>query len=132
MLCCNLHTLHIVSLLYTTPTLSIVLQGTMEVYAPYSNFSFYTDSDILRMIDYNVYPSFLLTKEPSHVLADSNSKNYYSTEYNLYLDLIDSIYNEVNVALSPTLNETWIDREVVENGVIVNTYTGGIKIVINY
>ena len=42
----------------------MVLRGTMEVYGPYSNFSFYTQEDILRMIDYNVSPAFILSKQP--------------------------------------------------------------------
>lgn len=116
----------------TVPFLQLVLHGTMELYAPYSNFSFYTDNDVLRMIDYNVNPSFVLTKEPSHILSDTNSKNFYSTEYNLYLDLIDSIYGKVNKALTPTLGAEWIGREVYENGVIVNTYSNGVTIIINY
>ena len=58
------------------PFLQLVLNGTMELYAPYSNFSFYTDKDVLRMIDYNVYPSFLLSNESSHYLASTNSCLY--------------------------------------------------------
>jgi len=116
----------------TVPFLQLVLQNTMELYGPYSNFSFYTDSDVLRMIDYNVYPSFVLTDEPAHVLADSNSNVFYSTEYKLYADPIASIYSRVNEALSPVIGAEWIDREVVENGVIVNMYDNGVSIVINY
>ncbi|MBU1020873.1 MAG: hypothetical protein KJ847_06610, partial [Firmicutes bacterium] len=55
----------------TVPFLQLVLYNTMELYAPYSNFSFYTDSDILRMIDYNIYPSFVLTYEPAYLLSDT-------------------------------------------------------------
>ena len=65
----------------TVPFLQLVLQGQMEVYGPYANFSFYTQSDILRMVDYNVYPSFVLTDRPAHLLTDTLSRNYYSTEY---------------------------------------------------
>lgn len=116
----------------TVPFLQLVLNGSMEMYAPYSNFSFYTDKDILRMIDYNVYPSFVLTKEPAHLLMATNSANYYSTEYDLYKPLIDSIYSRVNEALDSVINEEWVDRTVVENGVIVNRYQNGNEIVINY
>ena len=35
----------------TVPFLQMVLNGTMEVYAPYANFSFYAQTDMLRMID---------------------------------------------------------------------------------
>ena len=103
-----------------------------SAYAPYSNFSFYTDSDVLRMIDYNVYPSFVLSKEASHLLSDTNSRNFYSTQYTLYEDVIQSIYGKVNTALSPVIGAEWLDREVVQNGLIVNTYSNGVQVVINY
>lgn len=116
----------------TVPFLQLLLQNTMELYAIYSNFSFYTDSDVLRMIDYNVYPSFVLTKDPSFVLTDTNSSDYYSTQYTLYESMIQSIYSRVNDALSPVINHNWTNREVIETGLIRNTYDNGVSIVINY
>ncbi len=116
----------------TVPFLMLVLQGSMEMYGPYCNFSFYDQASVLRMIDYNLYPTFMLTKEPSYVLADTTSAKYYSTEYDLYKDLILSIYNQINSALRPVLDASWIDREVVQNGFVVNTYNNGKKIYINY
>ncbi len=117
------------------PFLQIVLNETMEVYAPYANFSFYTQSDILKMIDYNLYPSFILSHEPSYELADTVSCDLYSTEYSLYEELIKEVYAGVNAALSKVAGYQWVNRTVVENGVIVNTYEkdGAVKeIVINY
>lgn len=116
----------------TVPFLQLVLQNTMELYGPYSNFSFYTDSDILRMIDYNIYPNFVLTEQPAYLLTDTLSRNYYSTEYELYEDLIVHVYNGVNGALGSVINANWINRTVIENGIIVNEYDNGISIVINY
>lgn len=116
----------------TVPFLQILLQGTMELYGIYSNFSFYTDSDVLRMIDYNISPSFVVTKDPSFVLTDTNSSEYYSTEYALYDELILSIYNRVNGALRNVINADWQNREVLELGVIKNTYSNGVEIIINY
>jgi len=116
----------------TVPFLQLVLQDSMELYGPYSNFSFYTDKDVLRMIDYNVYPNFVLTEEPAYLLTDTNSRSFYSTQYLLYEELITSIYGRVNSALGSVIGSEWVDRTVVENGVIVNTYANGIEIVINY
>lgn len=104
------------------PFLQMVLNGTMEVYAPYSNFSFYTQKDILRMIDYNVYPSFILTKEPSHLLASTPSADLYSTEFSNYEMLIADVYRQVNEALSQVAGLRWVGRTVLDNGVIKNTY----------
>lgn len=114
------------------PFLEMVLYGTMELYSPYSNFSFYTDKDILRMIDYNVYPSFLLSHESSHYLASTNSANFYSTEYSLYKEPIRETYTKVDGALRNVIGSSWIDRKVIKNGVVINTYDNGVQILINY
>jgi hypothetical protein len=104
----------------------------MEVYAEYSNFSFYDTESILRMVDYNISPSFIVTKESSHLLINTNSNNYYSTEYDIYKDTIINVYNGVNDALKQVYNASWIDRKVLVDGVIVNSYSNGKSIVINY
>lgn len=119
----------------TVPFLQMVLYGTMEMYAPYSNFSFYTQSDVLKMIDYNMSPSFILSKEPSYLLADTVSADLYSTEFSQYEDLIVSIYGKVNEVLSETAGYDWTDRTVVANGIIKNTYEkdgDSFCIIINY
>jgi len=116
----------------TVPFLQLVLNGTMEMYAPYANFSFYTQRDILRMIDYNVYPSFVLTHEPAHLLSSTNSLNYFSTEYDVYRDIIKHVYTEVSSALSAVKGRDWHNRTVLAEGVILNEYSGGLKILVNY
>lgn len=119
----------------TVPFLQMVLNGTMEMYAPYSNFSFYSQADMLKMIDYNISPSFILTKEPSYLLASTVSSDYYSTEYDQYAELIQSIYNTVNEPLSQVIGYDWETRTVLEDGIIMNTYSNGSSqkaIIINY
>lgn len=119
----------------TVPFLQLVLHGTMELYAPYSNFSFYTQSDVLRMIDYNMSPSFILTEQPSYYLEDTVSADMYSTEFVQYEEMIVSIYNQVNEVLRETIGYQWTDRTVLENGVIRNTYKkdgDSFDIIINY
>lgn len=114
------------------PLLQLVLKGCMEMYAPYSNFSFYDQESVLKMIDFNVYPSFILSKKSSHYLAYTNSAHYYSTEYTLYRDKIQNIYSQIDEALSGVINAEWINRSELDNGLIVNEYSNGKKIVINY
>lgn len=119
----------------SVPFLEMVLHGTMELYAPYANFSFYTQDSILRMIDYNISPSFILSREPSYKLADTFSANYYSTEYSLYEELIGQVYGTVNEVLSQVQGYEWTYRYVPENGVVINTYQKGSEtryVIINY
>lgn len=117
------------------PFLQIVLYGTMEVYGPYSNFSFYTRADQLKMIDYNISPAFILSQEPSYELADTISCDLYSTEYSLYEELVKEVYETVNEVLKSVSGYEWTGRTVLENGVIRNSYekSGKTKeIIINY
>lgn len=119
----------------TVPFLQMVLHGTMEMYAPYANFSFYTQDCILRMIDYNISPSFILSKEPSYKLGDTFSANYYSTEYTLYEELIGTVYGQINEVLGQVQGYEWTGRAVPEDGVVINSYRRGEEtryVVVNY
>ncbi|MDX9690922.1 MAG: DUF5696 domain-containing protein [Acholeplasmataceae bacterium] len=116
----------------TVPFLQLVLSGSMEVYATYANFSFYTQNDILRMIDYNTFPSFVLTNDPSFELISTNSSNFYSTEYTLYADLILDMYTYMNDAFKYVMGSEWTNRTVLAPGVILNTYENGVSLLINY
>ncbi len=116
----------------TVPFLQMVLRGSAEMYASYANFSFSSTSDMLRMIDYNVFPSFVLTHEPSYTLANTNSNRYISTQYRDYKDKIINIYQAMDDAFSHVSAETWLSRSVLENGVVLNQYSNDKIIIINY
>ncbi|MDR1692379.1 MAG: DUF5696 domain-containing protein, partial [Oscillospiraceae bacterium] len=116
----------------TVPFLQLLLNGTMEMYAPYANFSFYTREDVLRMIDYNVFPSFVLTQQPAYLLASTNSAGFYSTSYDLYRDIIIGIYTEMEEVYAGIAGQSWIGRDIMENGVVVNRYDGGANVLVNY
>jgi hypothetical protein len=114
------------------PFLQLVLHNTMELYAPYANFSFYTQRDILRMIDYNVFPSFVLTHSPAHYLSNTNSFNFYSTEFAIYRDIILNVYRQTAPVMTQTMGREWLNRQVLADGVVLNTFEGGMTVLINY
>ena len=116
----------------SVPFLQLVLHNTMEVYAPYANFSFYTQQDILRMIDYNVLPSFVLTYSPAHYLGNTNSLNFFSTEHAIYHDIIMEVYGQISPIMSQVRGLEWLNRTLLAEGVVLNTYEGGVYVVINY
>ncbi len=116
----------------TVPFLQLVVADSMELFAPYSNFSFSKQSDILRMIDYNVAPSFIITHESAHKMASTNSGEFYSTSYENYDEDIRRVYDGVSTALNKVSEANWVDREVIAEGVIKNTYDNGVEIIINY
>jgi hypothetical protein len=120
----------------TVPFLQMVIGNSMELYAPYSNFSFYTLLDGLRMIDYNTAPSFVVTYESAHHLNQTNFFNFFSTEYAIYEPIIMELYDFIHPIMSRTRGLDWVNREVLVEGVIKNTYLNRagqeIVVIINY
>lgn len=117
---------------HTVPFLQLVLNGYIEMYSTYVNFSFYEQRDILKMIDYHTFPSFLLTKEPSYLLQKTNSQAFFSTEYQIYQSMILDVYQKINGALSQVNEAGWVNREEISPNMIKNTYDNGKIIIINY
>ena len=113
------------------PFMSIVLKGKKAMYAPYINFNANHDEYILRMIEYGVYPSFIITHEPSSGLQLTNSAHYYSTEYAQYESQIvsyDAIFKEVH-ALT---NGSVISDHKRDGNVVVVSYENDVRLAINY
>ncbi len=116
----------------TVPVLPIVLSGSVALYSPYVNFSFYTKADLLRMIDYGVRPSFLVTGGTSDLLARTNSNDLYATGYGSQRALIRTVSALVDEALAPVSGERIVDRAVPAKDVALVTYANGVRILVNY
>lgn len=114
------------------PFLQIVLSGYVPYYSTYLNFSANMQMDILKVIDFGANPAYLITHEPSHLLSNTFSREYYASYYgNLDEYIVDS-YEYINNALQHVLGEEIVNREVVAFGVVVVTYSNDVQIIINY
>ncbi|MBM7097904.1 hypothetical protein JSY36_19465 [Bacillus sp. H-16] len=116
----------------TVPFIQIVLRGYIPYYAPYSNFFYNQDEEVLRMIEYGAYPSFYLTKEPSHLLRDTPSRDLYTSEFSVWESEIVRQYELVQESLGRVEGETIVSRDVHDYGVVEVTYSNGISILVNY
>jgi hypothetical protein len=116
----------------TVPFIPIVLSGSMDLFATNANFYAYARDELLRLIDFGVYPSFLVTNESSKKLEDTSLVNIYSSRY---ADLKDSVlvyYDFTNQALKHVQNSKIVNREVLRDGVVLITYDNDISILVNY
>lgn len=116
----------------TVPFLQIVLKGSIDYYGPYSNESFYSRMDVLKLIEYGAYPSFLLTGLNNYELGYTQISELYSTNYEDWKQYILEIYDEVNSALKKVEGRKIDDRTVISTGIVKVTYEGGISVIINY
>lgn len=115
----------------SVPFLQIVLSGSVMLYAPYANQSFYTDMDVLKCIEYNAYPSFLLTGSDSQELTDTPSEEYFSTCFDDWKATAVWIYQRVDQVLSNVHGQQMLGHRVLQEGVVQVEYANG-SIYINY
>ncbi|MFP7298887.1 DUF5696 domain-containing protein [Neobacillus niacini] len=116
----------------TVPFLQIVLKGYIPYFAPYSNFNANPEEDVLRMIEYGAYPSFLLTDQPSHLLKKTPSKGVYTSEFDLWKDEIVEQYKKIEESLGQVEGAAITAREVTKAGVVEMSYSNGKMIIVNY
>ncbi len=116
----------------TVPFYSIVVSGYVSLYSKYINFFSNARDDLLRMIDYNVYPSFLLTKQKASKLDETSLNYIYSSAADDYQEEVKVYYNFVNDALKNVINASIISRTIIEDGVVLTSYDNGVSIIVNY
>ena len=116
----------------SVPFTQIVLRGYVDLYSTYLNFSSNQDLDVLKCIEYGVYPAYLITDKASHHLSDTLSNNLYATEYVRVRDKMISQYTKIKTALDPVAGAQIVGREVLALGVVEVTYSNGVAIVVDY
>lgn len=116
----------------TVPFMQIVLKGYMPYYAPFSNFNSDLEDQMLRMIEYGAYPSFLLTDEPSHLLAKTASKDIYTSEFAIWKEKIIDQNKKIEQSLGEVEGESIVSRTVSQTGIVEVGYSNGKVIIVNY
>ncbi|NMA04837.1 MAG: hypothetical protein GX931_00510 [Acholeplasmataceae bacterium] len=116
----------------TVPFMAIVLSGYKDVFGRNGNFFANTNNELLRLIDYHIYPSFYITNESSYYLLNTESEHIYTSRYLDWEEEIIRQYNYVNDALKYVLNESIVKREVLDVGFVKVKYSNGVIIYINY
>ncbi len=127
-----MYTSHYVTFDDTVPFLSVVLSGSIPLYGPFANFYPYAKDELLRLIDFGVYPSFIITEESSKLLLETNLESIYASSFDDIKPAIYRYYNFVNDALKHVIGEQIVARDVIDEGVVKVTYSSGTYIVINY
>lgn len=111
----------------SVPFMEIVFGGLVNMYAEYANFSFYDKLAQLKMIDYNLNPSFILTAKENTDIMYTNARDWFTTSYDSYHSIINEICDTVIPSLELIKGKTIVNRQVYEFdnkelGVYINTY----------
>ncbi len=116
----------------TIPFIPIVLSGFSEIYGRHSNFFANSQNELLRLIEYNVWPSFYITYESSHKLLKTGSKNIYTSRYHDWKEVINWQYDYVNQALKYVTGAYIVERNYLALGVYQVKYSNNKVIYVNY
>lgn len=116
----------------TVPFLTTVLSGYKEVFGRNGNFFANTQNELLRMIDYHVYPNFYMTSESAQKLLNTDSSFIFTSKYEDWKDEVVRQYHFVNEALKHVQDASIQSRIVLYPGVVKNTYSNGVTIYVNY
>ena len=121
--------------IYTTdmvPFLQIVLAGYVPFYGKALNFSSDVKMDLLKHVDFGVYPSYFLTHEPTARFLKTNSNWIYTSGYEQWEEEVKTTYSWMNALLAPVIGEEIVAREVLQPGVVATTYANGKQVLVNY
>ena len=116
----------------SVPFISILLSGYVDLYSPKINYVSDYELMYLRMIEYNLYPSFIITKEAAYDLRFTNFEYLNSTQYELWNELIKETYNYVNAPLRKVYGAHIVNHKYVARGVAEVTYSNNYKVYVNY
>jgi len=116
----------------SVPFISLVLSSYCDLFSKEINFIADYNQYCLRLIEYNIYPYFVITNNDSSKLRYTNNENLYTSEYSLWSNEIKLFYKYINDSLKYVRNSSMINHEYVSNGVAKVTYDNGYKIYVNY
>lgn len=115
----------------SVPFLQVLLSGNMPIYSTPINLNYTGEDLVLRLIDYNVYPTFLLTQKDAMELYGTSSMGIFTSSFDIWKDSVKDIYTQVNAILSQVTNSK-IVAKTVENNLQITTYSNNKKVVVNY
>ncbi len=114
------------------PLLPAVLRESFWLFTGPVNLTSDFRRELLRAVDYGLFPSFYITSESSMKLVETASSDLFSTEYENWREKIEFAYDFVSKALENTLNSRLVERVEVAAGLFRNTYDNGTSITLNY
>jgi len=114
------------------PFLPIVLAGYIPYYGEALNFSPNLRADLLRHIDFGIYPSYFLTYEATTKMLNTPSSEIYTSSHAQWGGQIRATYGWMNSLLAPVRGQEIAARQKLAEGVYATTYANGKQIIVNY
>ena len=116
----------------TIPLLPYIISKHRVGFGRAGNFFSNTTNELLRMIDYGLYPAFFVSEASAYQLIDTGSEHIFTSRYQDWQPEIKRQYEFIADALVHVLGQRVVAREVLQLGVVAVSYELGSTIFINY
>lgn len=114
------------------PLLPMILSGSAVTFGRSSVPGALSDTQLLRMIDFGLYPHYTLTEKQTALLAKSNSNGLFATEADVLMDKALEEYAFLSQYLTPVAGQVMTERLAPADGVGVTVYANGYRVAVNY
>jgi len=116
----------------SVPFIQLVLGGYVDMYSPYLNFISDEQYTLLRLVEFGIFPAYILTGGSAYEVKETNSSSVYISEYDVLQNRIALYYDFVNEGLMTTIGHEMVDHSFIAEGVVLVEYDDGSQIVLNY
>jgi hypothetical protein len=116
----------------TVPFTSLVLSGDIELYSVIMNGIGTPLETELRMIEWGVFPNFLVTHRHSSLLMYTRQSHVVSSMYGDWRGRIINTYHNINGALNSVSGYRMVRHDIIAPGVAVSAYENGVMVIVNY
>ena len=116
----------------TVPLIPYIVSKHRSAFGRAGNFFSNTTNELLRMIDYSLYPSFFITEASAYQLINTPSEHIFTSRYADWQSDIKRQYDFIAGALTSVLHQRVIARDVLALGVVKVSYENDVNIYINY
>jgi hypothetical protein len=114
------------------PFLPTVLAGYVPYFGTALNFSSNRQDDLLRHIEYGIYPSFFLTYAPTASMLNTWSAWIYTSAYAQWGEDVRQTYQWMNALLAPVRGQQIVAHSQLAADVFATTYANDRQIIVNY
>lgn len=115
----------------TVPFYPMVVHGYVDYTFGDGNLRNNTQEELLRAIEYGALPSFFLTYKDSRTLQYSASNYLFSSQYEKWLDRIETEYESFQ-QLASVYDQRIVNHEKLGNRQFATVYEDGTRVIVDY
>ena len=102
----------------TVPLIPYMVAGRRPGFGRAGNFFSNTTNELLRMIDYHLYPAFFVTEASAYELIDTPSEHIFTSRNQDWRPEIQRQYDFIADALQAVIGHFIVARDVLVSGVL--------------